>query len=63
MVDAFGSGEIFLLDVDSGIADPIALGPFLVTLDAGKGASEDGAAWAAIFMRSDVACRLSVRDS
>lgn len=55
MINAFWRGEIFLLHIDGGIADAIAFGPLLVTLDAGEGAGQDGAAGTAVVVWFDVA--------
>ena len=55
MVNSFWGRKIFLLDVDCGIAEAIALCPLLMALYAGKRACEGGAARTAVFVGPDMA--------
>lgn len=49
VIDARGGGEAAALDVDGGVADARALGPFLVAESTGEGTGAEGATRALVF--------------
>jgi len=60
VVDAVWSSKIRAFNIKRRVADAVALGPLLVTFNAGERAGASRTAGASVFMGSDVACGRSV---